>query len=446
LLWGFFFLRSAHGRERAGGERHDTHHGGADRDDDVADGGGAIDRDGAVVTASVDVDIRAVIADIEVYVGSFDPDVLHGDDAKVLVALFAKGQRLCAAGKALAARRVEATRAHHGDGEESMAKWLADRSGTTAADAERELRTARELEGLAETEDAFRSGELSAEQAREVVSGAHADPSAEGTLLASARRDPVARLRKKSQAVQDAARGVEALADRDRIHQSRSLRTWTGRDGAFEGRFRLAPDVGAVVAAALEAAHESEFHAARRQGERPSFEQLEADALAGMARRSLAPSDPGGSPGPLSTVIFRVDYTAWLRGFTVAGETCEADGVGTVTVEAVRRAASDAIIKVVVLAADGETVVDIHHLKRTINARLRTALCERDRTCVVPGCHADRHLEIHHLDPVNNHGPTSLANTCRVCAHHHDQITHRGATLTGTAPHWTYTHRPPPRT
>jgi hypothetical protein len=390
-------------------------------------------------TAPVDVDIRETIAAVEAYVRGFSPELFSGEDAKALVAVFAKGQRLCAAGKALAARRVEATRAHTGDGETSMPKWLAGQSGTTSADAERQLRTAKQLEGLPDTEAAYRRGELSDEQAEEVASAASADPASEAKLLDSARRDPVARLRKKAQEVRAAARGERALADRDRVHQSRYLRTWTGRDGAFEGRFRVAADLGAVISAGLEAAHDTQFHAARQNGERPSFEQLEADALVEVARRSLCPSDPAGSPGPTSTVIFRVDHAAWVRGHTDPGETCEADGVGPVPVGAVRRAASDAVIKVVVLADDGDTVADIHHLGRTINARLRTALCERDRSCVVPGCLADRHLEIHHLDPINNHGPTSLANTCRICSHHHDQITLRGATLTGPAPHWTYT-------
>ncbi len=421
------------------------------------------------VFSACDVDLAGAIEEIEAFVGGFDFDVLHGDDAKRLVGLFARGQRLCGAGKALAARRVEATGAHRGDGEESMPKWLAARSGITAGEAERQLRTVQRLGELPATADAYRSGELSDEQAEHVASGASADPSSEGKLLASARNDPVARLAKKAREARASAAGDKALGERDRIHQSRYLRTWVAGDGAFEGRFRLSADAGAVLATALEDRHDVQFHDARRRGERCSFEQLEADALVAVAAAALrpvglvpspsspgspsssgSPSSPGspgssgspsspGSPGPGAMVIFRVDYQAYLRGFTVAGETCEADRTGPVPVETVRKAASDAVLRAVLLDGDGETIRDVVHIGRTIPSRLRTALCERDRCCVVPGCQADRHLEIHHLDPIGRGGPTSLANTCRICSFHHDQITYRGATLTGGPPDWQYT-------
>lgn len=389
------------------------------------------------------VDVGMAIAVIEAFLEAFHFECLHGEDAKALVGVFAKGVRLCSAGQALAARRVEATGAHRSDGGRSMPQWLAEQSGTTIGDAERQLRTARQLEALQETEGAYRRGQLSDVQAEHVAAGATADPTAECTLLLASQRDPVSRLRKKAQETAAAAAGSRALADAERLHQSRYLRTWIAADGAFEGRFRLAPESAATLSAALEAAHDTMFQTARRDGACPSFEQLEADALVELANRARHRSDGGtGSPGPDSLVIFRVDYAAWVRGHTVAGETCEADRTGPVPVETIRSAISDSIIKVVALAEDGETVLDIHHLGRTINARLRTALCERDRSCVVPGCHADRYLEIHHLDPINNHGPTSLANTCRICPRHHHQITHCGATLTGPAPNWEYRPRP----
>lgn len=394
------------------------------------------------VSACCDVNIGEVIDEIESFVAGFDFDVLHGEDAKRLVGVFARGQRLCGAGKALAARRVAATGAHHGDGEKSMARWLAAQSGTSTGDAERQLRTAEQLEALPATAGAYRSGELSDEQAEHVASAATADPSSEGRLLASARSDPVARLARKAREAKAAAAGDRALAERDRIHQSRFLRTWVARDGAFEGRFRLTADAGAILATALEDQHDRAFQAARRDGGRCSFEQLEADALVGLAEAALRPVDGGGSPGPGAMVIFRVDYQAYLRGFTVAGETCEADRTGPVPVQTVRKAASDAVLRAVLLDKDGETIRDVSHIGRTIPSRLRTALCERDRTCVVPGCVADRHLEIHHLDPIGEGGPTSLANTCRICSFHHDQITYRGAALTGGPPDWQY--QPPP--
>ena len=50
------------------------------------------------------------VAILEAEVAGFDPAVLSGADAATLVEVMARGERLCAAGKALAARRVAETR------------------------------------------------------------------------------------------------------------------------------------------------------------------------------------------------------------------------------------------------------------------------------------------------------------------------------------------------
>jgi hypothetical protein len=135
--------------------------------------------------------------------------------------------------------------------------------------------------------------------------------------------------------------------------------------------------------------------------------------------------------------VVRVDHAALARGHTLPGEECSIDGTGPVPVATARRLASDAVIAA--LLVDGPRIIDVQTVGRTISNRLRMALTARDRTCVVPGCDAARHLQIHHLDPVNNHGPTSLDNTCRICVWHHDQVTHRGATLARQGTAWLYT-------
>ncbi|MGB3482326.1 MAG: HNH endonuclease signature motif containing protein, partial [Mycobacterium sp.] len=52
---------------------------------------------------------------------------------------------------------------------------------------------------------------------------------------------------------------------------------------------------------------------------------------------------------------------------------------------------------------------------RTISRRLRRALENRDRCCVVPGCSATRGLHAHHLQHWENGGPTELSNPVPVC-------------------------------
>jgi hypothetical protein len=61
---------------------------------------------------------------------------------------------------------------------------------------------------------------------------------------------------------------------------------------------------------------------------------------------------------------------------------------------------------------------------------LRQAIEQRDRVCVVPGCGIASGLEIDHLVPFAQGGPTSIDNLQRLCKHHHRLKTTGRATLT----------------
>ncbi|HLI02578.1 MAG TPA: HNH endonuclease signature motif containing protein, partial [Acidimicrobiales bacterium] len=103
-------------------------------------------------------------------------------------------------------------------------------------------------------------------------------------------------------------------------------------------------------------------------------------------------------------------------------------------------AADDAILRAIL--TDGHRVIDECTAGRTISTKMRRAVKERDRTCAVPGCDTTEGLQTHHLHDVRRGGPTQLTNLARVCPYHHDQITYKGAELTGGHPHWHW--QPPP--
>ncbi|HEX7275838.1 MAG TPA: HNH endonuclease signature motif containing protein, partial [Acidimicrobiales bacterium] len=86
------------------------------------------------------------------------------------------------------------------------------------------------------------------------------------------------------------------------------------------------------------------------------------------------------------------------------------------------------------------------HLGRLIPARVRTALLERDRVCVVPGCAADTDLEIDHIRPMADGGGTELANLCRIFHFHHNLKTHHGWQISRKGKRWLWEgpHGPPP--
>jgi len=129
--------------------------------------------------------LRGVVAEL-------DPARLDGRQARRLVEEFAAIERLAGAGKALAMRRVEATRAWADSGSfRDAAAWLAATGGTTVGHARATVETSAHLEEFPETEAALRGGELSEVQVNEVVSAARSDPSAERLLLDSAKRDGV---------------------------------------------------------------------------------------------------------------------------------------------------------------------------------------------------------------------------------------------------------------
>src|SRR5579875_2253855 len=367
---------------------------------------------------------------IKGFLAGFQPDRYPGIDAAELVRRFTTIERLGAAGKTLAAGRVQRSGAWRTSGDRSPEAWLAAETGTTLTESAGVLSTAERVDGLDATGAAMREGRLSAQQTAAVASAAAVDPESEQTLLDTADRQSLQALRDEARAVRQAARGEAGLADRERIHRTRYLRHWTSDDGAFEGRFRLTPDHGAVILAALQTHRSSSCEDGSDAGE--------ADALVAVARTASAGG--GDSDVPPAVINVRVDYQALQRGYTEAGETCEIQGIGPVPVATVQAAADDAILRAIL--TDGHRVIDECTAGRTITTKMRRAVKERDRTCAVPGCDETQGLQTHHLHDVRLGGPTKLTNLARVCPHHHDQITYQHAQLTGGHPHWHW--QPPP--
>jgi hypothetical protein len=150
---------------------------------------------------------------------------------------------------------------------------------------------------------------------------------------------------------------------------------------------------------------------------------------------------------PACSVVVRVDLAALLRGHAEEGELCEIDNQGPIPVPMARDLANDSFLRLVFHQAGD--IRAISHAGRTINRHLRTALVHRDTTCVVPGCGVSFGLEIDHLVPFAEGGPTELDNLALLCHHHHFLKTYEDWVLTrvGTAgdgtPEWSFTPQPP---
>lgn len=356
-------------------------------------------------------------------------DDVRDDQVSLAVEAFAEIERLATAGRTLMARRVEKGRVWVEAGYRTPAQWMASHAQTTMGAAIVTLETARRLDALPATREAFSAGVLSGLQAAEITRAAAMDPASEPVLLDSAKSESVAGLREKCRSVVAAAER-DAAAD-ERRHRSRSLRHWLDADGMVRLDARLTPDAGAPLIAVIEARSRMLREQARRAGFRERREAYAADALASLVE--------GSAPGPAAVVHVHVDETAWSRGRLERDESCRISGIGPVSVAAARRLAKDGIVKTVL--ADGADVRAVAHLGRTIPARLRTALEARDQNCVVPGCDEREGLEIDHIVPFAEGGPTSLDNLARLCHHHHARKTHRGWQLAGGPGRWEWSKR-----
>jgi hypothetical protein len=367
------------------------------------------------------------------FVAGFDPAALDGEQARELAEQAAEGERLLAAVRTLAAGRVAETAAW-GGGHRDAAAWMASVAGTTVGRARATIETAQRLRALPATADALRSGQLSDAQVELVASGATADPAAERQLLTAAARNGVKGLKT------EAARVVAAAStDQDERYASAKARRYLRHraisdvEGLIEMRGPI--DRTATVMAALEPYEREMFDQARKANRRELPEALAFDAMVQLAADVAAGryrDAPGRAP---ATIVVRVDKTAFDRGRSEPGEVCEIPGVGPIPLSVARKLSQDAILKV--LITDGTDVRSISHPGRTIPSKLRTAIEEAYPECASDGCHVDRHLEIDHIVPVVEGGPTELANLQRLCPWHHDEK-HLGGRCPGGGP------QPPP--
>ena len=375
--------------------------------------------------------VREVGREIRDIVSWIRRERLGPEEAVSLLAELGRIENTCASARVLLSRRISESKLWQQNGERSAAHFLARAARTTVSRAAETLETAKRLEELPATAEAFEAGRVSETEVREIASAASMSPRSEGSLLETARTGDVIALRDACRRVRHAT--VTDEAERyGAIHRSRYLRSWSDHDGAFRLDGRLTPDAGATVMAALEPHRRKVFEDARRAGRKDRQEAYLADALVALAQ--APPGGSNGASGPRAMVHVRVDHAALVRGQRKGDEICEIAGVGPIPVATARALSSDAILAAVL--TEGADVKAVAHLGRTIPARLRTALEARDTECVVPACHNRYRLEIDHVKPLAEGGPTSLDNLARLCRPHHHMKTLMGFRITGQPGKW----------
>jgi hypothetical protein len=393
-------------------------------------------------TATFTAELERAVGALECLVRTANPGAASGDQARSLVALFARAEKACASGVALFSPVVEETGSYAKAGHGSAAEWLGSLAGSSAGAAKGRLAAARSAAAHPVLAEALHGAGLSTDQLSLVARTAAEVPEAAPTLLQLA-EDGASHRELKDIAARmcAAARSREAdRARRARVHASRHMRAHQVETGGVRGEFFCDEVQWARIQAGLEAEAKARWKAAgSRSGE--SLDAHRLDAFLDLLTRG-----PCGEPGDSSRAeaLILINAESLRRGSVRGGELCEIEGIGPVSLDAVEDLLGDASAKFLVTEDfDIKTVTrSSRHVAKCVNA----ALIARDRTCGVEGCGKRHGLERDHVNvDYSKGGPTELDNLVRLCPEHHDLKTHGGWRIVGKPGKraWIAPDRPP---
>jgi hypothetical protein len=314
----------------------------------------------------------------------------------------------------------------------SCAAWLGWRVGLDLGAAREKVRVARALGTLPLLAQALARGEISYAKVRALTRVA--TPETEEQLLGVGHSGTAAHVERIVRGWRRVDRQAEA---REVAHQhaSRTLHVHHDEDGTVVLRGRLAPEVGALLLRALEAARETLYQRARAEqtanhppdpsADVPTMAQQRADALALLAETALHHELDPGAPGERYQVVVHVDAPV-LADPDQPGQSVLEDGPH-VPAETSQRLACDASRVVMRHDHDGR-LLEVGARTRTMPPALRRALLCRDHGCRFPGCGLP-FGEGHHVRHWAQGGPTTLSNLVLLCRRHHRAVHEEGCQL-----------------
>jgi hypothetical protein len=228
-------------------------------------------------------------------------------------------------------------------------------------------------------------------------------------------------------------RGVEQVTGRSPDGQARWVKVLPCKDGMVRLEARLFADEAALVLnavdtaitagdASAEAPAPASAEASRRREARP-------DGLVQVAEAYLAGRRPEARPaGERHQLVVCVREDPLLPG----GISAEAEGIGQVPPETLRRLACDASLTRVTVD-EHDTPLDVGRKSRVVPPAMRRALVARDRGCRFPGCTNHRWIDAHHIEHWAEGGETRADNLVLLCATHHRLVHEGGFRLLGNA-------------
>jgi hypothetical protein len=297
----------------------------------------------------------------------------------------------------------------------SCAHWLNWRCGIALGAAREKVRVAHALVALPQIGAAFREGRLSYSKVRAITRVATTEN--EATFVQLCLSATAAQIEKIVQKYRLCER-IQAARSALGAYDARTVTHYWADDGSLVLHGRLPPEIGAVVAKALERASEG-------MDPKAASEQRRADALGLLAERYLA--------APLAEGEATSGADRFQVTVHVSAETLRADGAidpddppeiedGPVLApDTVRRLACEAPVVALVESACGEPLA-VGRKTRLISPGMRRALKRRDGGCRFPGCPDSRFVDAHHIEHWADGGETRLDNLvllCRLCRARH---------------------------
>ena len=335
----------------------------------------------------------------------------------------------------------------------STAHWLNWQCGIGMTAARAKVRVARALERLPEVSAGFARGEFSYSKVRAITRVA--TPANESVLAHIARygtASHVEKLVRKYRWTQRRDAEKNALSQ----HVNRCVHYFYDESDTFVLNARLPPEIGAIVAKALQAAgdvlRESPDHEVRderselaRQGEstlpwsalstaraadRADALRLVADAF--LAARSEEVEST--SLGDRFQVVVHADQAVLTEPVAAAESEphrSELDAGPALALATVRRLCCDGTAVGILEGRDGEPL-NIGRKSRAIPPAIRRSMLARDGGCRFPGCDRTRFCDGHHVKHWASGGETKLGNLVTLCSFHHTLVHEGGFGVTVT--------------
>jgi len=295
------------------------------------------------------------------------------------------------------------------------AHYVAWRLGLSLGRAKEVVRVAERRSSFPTIIDAFDRGRLSIEQVGQVVKApAWADP----LLLDIAEISTVSKLRRAMRAKNfegepdtpaDAPAGAsnaEADPPAEPKPPTDRLTFGTTDDGRWRINGEFGIDDGRRIEAALTERRDALFTDGNESVTWP-------EALVDCCARSL---------GAVESQPRRDHYRTWIHIDVTAGSATTTDGWHLPTAIE-RHLLCDGIVQPV-WERDGQPF-SVGRNHRVVPDRTRRIIERRDRGCRVPGCTAERFVEIHHIEHWADGGATDTPNLVSLCPKHH-RLHHQG--------------------